>query len=229
MRRVMGAAGDPERRGGHDPEQKSDEKSPFLVIFAGKLPGPRLCFPPLRLQLQLAVGGVDFGRCYYFQQLVVMVIKQLPAAGVRVCFAAVRPFERDFQPGGQFAPPECGEIRFVTATLPSSWWCRFCWTDWWAETQPKCFRRPRAIFSSLSCCVRTAVYMSHIRPDIWFLVSFCGVTQCSQLTGPWPEHLSHSQAVSEASLLSTCSKTCQLSSVFSQCSVKCGMTGTAEV
>lgn len=46
MRWVMGAASVPGRRGGHDPEQKSDEKSPFLVIFAGKLPGPRLCFPP---------------------------------------------------------------------------------------------------------------------------------------------------------------------------------------
>lgn len=110
--------------------------------------------------------------------------KAAPSSGVGVCFAAVRPFERDFQPGGQFAPPECGEIRFVTATLPSSWWCRFCWTDWWAEAQPKCFSRPPAIFSSLSLCVRTAVYMSHIRPDIWFLVSFLRSESTQSANGP---------------------------------------------
>lgn len=155
--------------------------------------------------------------------------KAAPSTGVGACFAEVWPFERDFNPRGQFAPPECREIRFVIATLPSSWWCQFCWTDSWAETQPKCFSRPWAIFSFLSCRVRTPVYMSHIRPDIWFLLSFSGVTQRSQLTGPWPERLSQSQAVSEASLLSACSKTCQLGSVFTQCSVKCGVTVTAEV
>lgn len=202
-----------------------------------------MSLPPLWLRLAVidvclvvllhisAVGrGVHLGRCYYFQQFVVMVIKQLPALERERVLKRYGHLRGIFSLEGSLHHLSVErEIRFVTATLLSSWWCRFCWTDSWAETQPKCFSRPWAIFSSLSCCVRTAVYMSHIRADIWFLVSFCGVTQRSQLAGPWPERLSQSQAVSEASLLSTCSKTCQLSSVFTQCSVKCGVTATAEV
>lgn len=55
------------------------------------------------------------------------------------------------------------------------------------------------------------------------------MTQHCQLIGQWPVRLSGSQAVFEPSLLSSCSETCQLCSVFTHCSVKYGMTGTGEV